>query len=46
MNIAKSQAIELLVSCVAIALGFMIVEILNKYLSMLWGKIRGKKATI
>ena len=46
MTIAKTQAIELLVSCVAIALGFMIVEILNKYLSMLWGKIRGKKATI
>jgi uncharacterized membrane protein YjjB (DUF3815 family) len=39
-HMAKTQGIDLIVTCLAIALGFMIIEIFNKYLSLLWSRIR------
>lgn len=38
---ARSEAVTLVVTCLGIALGFIVVEIINKYLFMLTAKIKG-----
>ena len=38
---ARSEAITLVVTCLGIALGFIVVEIINKYLFMIIARIKG-----
>ena len=45
LKVAKEEALTLLLTCLGIALGFIVVEIFNKYVMIMYKKFKGQPIT-